>query len=54
MKEITKPIGDETKEQKGGFLRILLGTLRARLLENMLIGKRILRLIMEIKKEKEC
>ena len=54
MKEITKTIGDERKEQKGGFLRMLLRTLRARWLENMLIGKRILRLIMEIKKEKEC
>ena len=30
---------NETKEQKGGFLSLLLGTLGASLLENMLVGK---------------
>ena len=43
MKGVTKTIKNETKEQKGGFLSILLGTLRANLLRNMLAGKEILR-----------
>ena len=33
---MTKKIANETKEQKGGFLGILLGTLGASLLRNML------------------
>ena len=33
---MTKKIANETKEQKGGFLGILLGTLGASLLGNML------------------
>ena len=32
-----------TKQQKGGFLEILLGILRASLLGNMLAGKGMLR-----------
>ena len=43
LKGITKTIENETKEQKGGFLGMLLGTLGATLLENMLTGKGILR-----------
>ena len=43
LEEITKTIENETKEQKEGFLRMLLGTLGASLLGNMLIGERILR-----------
>ena len=43
LKSITKTIESETKEQKGGFLGILFGTLGARLLGNMLTGKGILR-----------
>ena len=43
LKGITKTIENETKEQKGGFLGMLLGTLGASLLENMLTGKGILR-----------
>ena len=43
LKGITKTIKNETKEQKGGFLSMLLGTLRANLLRNMLAGKEILR-----------
>ena len=39
----TKTIKNETKEQKGGFLNILLGTLGASLLGNLLIGKGIVR-----------
>ena len=34
---------NETKEQKGGFLSMLLGTLWASLLGNLLAGKGILR-----------
>ena len=40
---VTKIIKNETKEQKGGFLSMLLGTLRASLLGNILAGKRIVR-----------
>ena len=42
-KGVTKTIKNETKEQKGGFLTMLLGTLGASLLENLLTGKRIVR-----------
>ena len=41
LKIVTKTIKDETKEQKGGFLSMLLGTLGASLLGNLLIGKGI-------------
>ena len=43
LKEVTKTIKNETKEQKEGFLRMLLGTLVARLLWNLLSGKGIVR-----------
>ena len=43
LKGITKAIENETKEQKGQFLGMLLGTLGASLLGNMLIGKGIVR-----------
>ena len=43
IKEVTKTIKNETKEQKGGFLSMLLGTLGARLLGNLLTGKGTLR-----------
>ena len=36
---MTKKIANETKEQKGGFLGILLGTLGASLLRNMLAAE---------------
>ena len=39
----TKTIKNETKEQKGGFLGMLLCTLGASLLGNMLTGKGMLR-----------
>ena len=39
LKGVTETIKDEIKEQKGGFLGILLGTLGASLLGNMLAGK---------------
>ena len=40
---VTKSIKNETKEQKGGFLSMLLVTLGASLLRNLLTGKGILR-----------
>ena len=43
LKGVTKTIKNETKEQNGGFLSVFLGTLRARLLGNLLTGKGILR-----------
>ena len=43
LKGVTKTIKNETKEQKGGFLSILLGTLGARLLGNLLTGKGLVR-----------
>ena len=43
LKGITKTIKNETKEQKGGFLSMLLGTLGASLLGNLLAGKGIVR-----------
>ena len=39
LKGISKTIKNETKEQKGGFLSMLLGTLGASLLGNLLSGK---------------
>ena len=39
----TKAIKNETKEQKGGFLDMLLGTLGASLSGNLLTGKEIVR-----------
>ena len=41
LKGVTKTIENETKEQKGGFLSILFGTLGASLLGHLLTGKGI-------------
>ena len=41
LKGVTKTIKNEAKEQKGGFLSMLLGTLGASLLGNILAGKGI-------------
>ena len=38
LKGVTKKIENETKEQRGGFLSMLLGTLGASLLGNLLTG----------------
>ena len=38
LKGVTKTIENETKEQRGGFLGMLLGTLGAILLGNLLTG----------------
>ena len=43
LKAVTKTIKKETKEQKRGFLSMLLGTLGASLLGNLLAGKGIVR-----------
>ena len=43
LKGLAKTIKNETKEQKGGFLSITLGTLGTSLLGNLLTGKRIVR-----------
>ena len=43
LKGVTKTIKNETKEQKWGFLSMLLGTLGASLFGNSLTGKGILR-----------
>ena len=43
LKGVTKTIKNETKGQKGGFLSMLLGTLGASLLGNLLTGKGIVR-----------
>ena len=43
LKGITKAIKNKIKEQKGGFLGMLIGTLGASLLGNMLTGKGMLR-----------
>ena len=43
LKEVTKTIINEAKEQKGGFLSMLLGSLGASLLGNLLAGKGIVR-----------
>ena len=42
-KGITNTIKNETKKQKGKFLSMVLGTLGATLLENLLSGKGIVR-----------
>ena len=39
LKGVTETVQNEAKEQKGGFLSMLLGTLGASLLGNMLAGK---------------
>ena len=38
IKDVSKRIKDEAKEQRGGFLEILLGILGASLLANLLTG----------------
>ena len=52
LKGVSKTIKNEIKEQKGGFLSMLLGTLGATLLGNLLTGKWNLRAGSGNKKEK--
>ena len=39
LKEVTETVQNEVKQQKGGFLSMLLRTLGASLLVNILVGK---------------
>ena len=41
LKGVTETVQNEVREQKGGFLRILLGSLGASLLGNLLTGRGI-------------
>ena len=43
LKGVSKTIENKTKEQRGGFLSMLLGTLGASLLGNLLTGKGFMR-----------
>ena len=43
LKRVTKTIENETQQQRGGFLNMLLGTLGASLLGNLLAGKGVVR-----------
>ena len=43
LKGVTETVQNEIKEQKGGFLSMLLGTLGASLLGNLLTGQGIYR-----------
>ena len=43
LKGVTETVKNETKEQKGGFLSMLLSTIGASLLGNLLTGKGIVR-----------
>ena len=52
LKGVTKTIKNERKEQKGGFLTMLLGTLGASLLGNSLSRKGIVRAVSGNKKGK--
>ena len=42
LKGFSKTVQNEVKEQKGGFLSMLLGTLGARFLGNILAGKGVI------------
>ena len=52
LKWVTKTIKNETKEKKGGFLSVLLDTLGASLLGNLLAVKGIVRAVSGTKKVK--
>ena len=43
LKGVTQTVQNEVKEQKGGFLSMLLGTLGASLLGNLLTGRGVYR-----------
>ena len=53
LKAVTKAMKNETKKQKGVFLSMLLGTLGAKILGNLLAGKGIVRTSSRNKKGKE-
>ena len=54
LKGITKTIKNKTKEQNGGFLGMLLGTLDASLLGNLLSGKGIVAGSENKKRKRNC
>ena len=54
FREITETIKNETKKQNRGFLIMLLGTLGASLLGNLLVGKGIVRPGSGNKKKRNC
>ena len=43
IRDVSKTIKNKAEEQKGGFIGMLLGTLGASLLRNLLTGKRVKR-----------
>ena len=43
LKGVSETVKNESKEQKGGFLSMLLGTLGTSLLGDMLLGKGVIR-----------
>ena len=43
LKGVTETIKNEIKEQNGGFLRMLLGTLGASLFRNLVTGKGVVK-----------
>ena len=43
LKGVTETVQNDVKEQKGGFLSMLLGTVDASLLGNLLTGKEVYR-----------
>ena len=45
LKGVTETVQNQLKKQKGGFLSMLLGTLGASLLGNILAGKRVNRAV---------
>ena len=53
LKGVAKTIENETKEQRGGFLSMLLGTLGASLLGNLLSGKGIVQAGEGVKKNQK-
>ena len=52
LKGVTKAIKNETKDKKGGFLNMLLGSLGAGLIGHILAGKGIVRASSGTKKGK--
>ena len=48
LKGVSKTVENESEEQKGGFLSMLLGTLGASVLGNILAGKGIIQLEKEL------
>ena len=54
LKRVTKTIKNETNEQKGGSLSMLLGNLAASLIGNLLTGKGIVRAGYENEKDFLC